>query len=919
MPLSAGARLGVYEVTALIGEGGMGQVYRARDTKLNRDVALKILPDAFASDPDRLARFTREAQTLAALNHANIAHIHGLEETGGVRALVMELVNGEDLTQRIAHGAIPVAEALPIAMQIAEALEAAHEQGIVHRDLKPANIKVKADGTVKVLDFGLAKALNPEGAGASADAALSPTITTPAMTMRGVILGTAAYMSPEQTRGQAVDKRADIWAFGCVLFEMLTGAQAFGGETISDALANVLGRDLNWMALPGSTPASIRRLLARCLERDPKRRLHDVADARLDIEEALDRPRAVPIEAADQAPSLSSRVTLTVVGLVAGVALLAGAVGAIVFVRSRGVVAAPAPDVVRFVASLPPGTTLSSIAPAAVPSPDGRHFVIVGRDDQADVGSDALFLRAANEITARKIPGTDRSGRPFFSPDGRWIGFFRLAGSGVTAGDVLMKIPLEGGAPEMIARVNGTGAQTIQGADWGTDGTIVFAQRSGTSGFMGLSRVSASGGTPSDLLSADVGRGEEYAWPQWLPGGEHVLFSIHKQGGQAEGVAILSLKTGEKRVVVADAAYGRLAPTGHLLFVRGGNLLAAAFSQSRLEITGESIVVQPGIGYQAASASADFAVATASGAAAMVFRDPTFQDASSLIWVDRQGGVTPIASPERGFRQPRLSPDGQQLVVDISTASGRDIWICDLRRGLLSRVTTTEGFPETPLWSPDGSSVAWVSQADGKFHVVRKRADGSDVEQRLWSTVEHIHLNAWAPDGRSLLINATHGQRHNLVEVTLQPQVSARPFRESRFNEWGATISPDGHRVAFVSDESGQAEVYVTSRNGAGKMLVSSAGGTQPLWSHDGRELFYTSGRRLMSVAVAAADSVDVGPSHLLFEAPHIGGDRDPSYAVSPDGQRFLMMRLAKNNAVGAEVVVTLNWLDELMKRMTTK
>src|SRR5262249_19048057 len=308
-----------------------------------------------------------------------------------------------------------------------------------------------------------------------------------------------------------------------------------------------------------------------------------------------------------------------------------------------------------------------------------------------------------------------------------------------------------------------------------------------------------------------------------------VLFSIHKQGGLAEGVAVLSLKTGEKRVVVADAAYGRLAPTGHLLFVRGGNLLAAAFSQSRLEITGESIVRQPGIGYQAASASADFAVATASGAAAMVFRDPTFQDASSLIWVDRQGEVTPIASPERGFRQPRLSPNGQQLVVDISTAIGRDIWICDLRRGLLSRVTTTEGFSETPLWSPDGSSVAWVSQSDGKFHVVRKRADGSDVEQRLWSTVEHIHLNGWAPDGRSLLINATHGQRHNLVEVTLQPQVSARPFRESTFDEYGATFSRDGRRVAFVSTESGQAEVYVTTRNGAGKTLVSSAAGTQPL------------------------------------------------------------------------------------------
>jgi serine/threonine-protein kinase len=908
MTLTLGSRLGPYEITSALGVGGMGEVYRAHDTKLNRDVAIKVLLPTVANDPDRLARFSREAQVLASLNHPQIAQIHGLEEANGVRALVMELVEGPTLADRIARGPIPTDEALLIARQIADALEAAHEQGIIHRDLKPANIKVREDGTVKVLDFGLAKALDPTTS-SSLNATMSPTLSIHA-TQAGIILGTAAYMSPEQARGKPVDKRADIWAWGVVLYEMLTGAPAFGSENIPDVMANVLTKDPNWLALPASTPASVRRLLTRCLERDGKRRLRDIADARLDIEEALDHPRAVPIDSIERIPSSSSRMTSTVVGLVAVVAMLVGAVGAIVIMRSRGVVRTAASEVVSFTVSLPPGATLSTIAPAAVLSPDGRHLVIVGREDASDVGSRTLFLRTASDITPRKIRGTDRAMRPFFSPDGRWIGFFRFEGN------ALMKIPLQGGAPETIARVNGTGDPTIHGADWGTDGTIVFGQRSGTSGFMGLSRVSASGGTPTELLSPDLARGEEYGWPQWLPGGEYLLFSIERRGGQATGaVAVLSIKTGQKRVLVEDAAYGRLADTEHLLFVRGGNLVAATFNQTRLEISGEPIVVQPDIGYQPGSASADFTLAAASGSAAMVFRDPRYIDPSSLVWVDRQGRGTPTEAVERGFRQPRLSPDGQRLLVDIRDSRSRDIWIYDFRLSQLSRVTTDEG--ETPIWSPDGSSVAWAGRADGKYHVVLKRSDGSDVERRIWSTDEHIHLNDWAPDGQSLLLNATHGQQHTLVEVTLQPQVSTRPFRKSKSNEYGATISPDGRRVAFVSDESGPAEVFLTARNGVGKVQVSSGGGTEPVWSRDGRELFYRSGRRLMSVAAGTA-ALDFGPSRLLFDGPYItSNDRAPSYAVSPDGQRFLMMQPVR--AAGAEVVVTLNWLEELKKRIATK
>jgi serine/threonine-protein kinase len=610
--------------------------------------------------------------------------------------------------------------------------------------------------------------------------------------------------------------------------------------------------------------------LTRCLERDAKHRLHDIADARLDIEEAIGQKTSEPPLSER---SSSSRMTPAVVGLVAATALLVGAGGAMLALRNRGAVGAPAPEVVRFTVGLPPGSTLSTSAPAAVLSPDGRHLVMVGREDPTDINSDALYLRTASDITARKIGGVDHPGRPFFSPDGRWIGFFRL---GVTAS--MMKVRLEGGAPITIVHVNGTGGQNILGADWGTDGTIVFSQRWASSNFMGLFRVPASGGTPTDLLPPDVARGEHYEWPQWLPDGEHVLFNIRRPAQQANAVAVLSVKTGQKRVVVEDAVYGRLAPTGHLLFVRGANLLAASFNQQRLEVSGEPIVVQQGIGYEAGSRSADFTLAAASGTAAMIFRDATYTPPSSLVWVDRQGGASPTTAPERGFRQPQLSPDGQRLLVDMDfgeLGGRRDVWLYDFRRNLLSRLAESTG--ETPLWSPDGLSVAWAGTRDGKPHVLLRRVDGSDAEQRIWSTDAHIHLNAWAPDGRSLLLNATHGQQQDLVELTFQPQVRARPFRESKFNQYGAAISPDGGRVAFVSDESGQAEVYLTTRSGQGKVQISSAGGAEPVWSHDGRELFYRSATRLMTIAIRSGDSLDVGLTVVVRWAVQQCGSRSQS------------------------------------------
>jgi serine/threonine protein kinase len=942
MSLAPGTRLGPYEVSTLLGAGGMGEVYRARDTKLHRDVAPKVLPASLAADVDRLARLRREAQLLAALNHPHIAQIYGFEDSGATHALVMELVEGETLAERLSavasgfsrtdaprakgsdlrasgasagHAGLSRDEAVASARQIVDALEAAHEQGIVHRDLKPANIKVRADGEVKVLDFGLAKfgAGWTGGAGSvdgnvaqgfsPANMSQSPTIMPPAQTMGGVILGTAAYMSPEQARGKAVDKRTDIWAFGCVLFEMLAGAQAFGGETVSDSIANVLGKDPDWNALPASTPASVRRLMTRCLERDPKRRLHDIADARLDLEEAIGQKTTEPPRSNLSSPS---RMTPAVVGLVAGVALLVGAAGASVALRNRGAVSAPASEVVRFTVSLPPGVALEPSAPAAVISPDGRHLVIVGRDNPSDQQSDALFLRSAGDVIVKKIKGTEHAFRPFFSPDGRWIGFFRYVGG------ALMKIPVDGGVPIAIAPVNSSSPQVLVGADWGSDGTIVFAQRGPTSDPIGLWRVSALGGSPTELLLPDATRGElQYRWPQFVDA-EHVMFDIRRQNG-SDAVAIVSMKTGQKHVVVENATYGRVTPSGHFLFMRGGNLLAATLTQGG-EINGEPLPAQQGIGYDPGTRGVDFTLATASGAAAMVVRSPAgYTGSSTMVWVDRKGQATGTAAPDRGFRQPQLSPDGQRVLVGVDGAT-RDVWLFDFRRDLLSRLTTdSSSSDETPLWSPDGLSVAWTGNRDGRPSVLMRRVDGSNAERRVWSADEHLHLNAWAPDGR-LLIEATRGPQRVLLELTVEPEIRARPFLESKFSQYGAAVSPDGRRVAFVAEQGGEAQVFLTTRSGTGRVQVSSGGGNEPVWSRDGREPFFRSGPRLMSAAVTTGAALEVGHARALFEGTYRAGGREPSYAVSPDGQRFLMLRPVAPSPSSSEVVVTLNWLEELKR-----
>ncbi|HET9360164.1 MAG TPA: protein kinase, partial [Vicinamibacterales bacterium] len=638
MPLTAGTRLGAYEILSSLGAGGMGEVYRARDTKLDRAVAIKILPEAFAADTARIARFEREAKTLASLNHPNIAHIHGLEESRGVRALVMELVEGEDLAQRIARGAIPVAEALLIARQVAEALEAAHEQGIVHRDLKPANIKVRPDGTVKVLDFGLAKAMEPTGV-ASPSVSQSPTITTPAMTEAGMILGTAAYMSPEQARGTPVDKRSDIWAFGCVLFEMLAGRPAFAGETTAETLAGVLHHEPPWAALPSETPADARIVVSRCLEKDLKQRFRDIGDVRLALAGAFtsDAAAAVPRPAVGALPLWRRAVPVVAASVI---------VAAVTAIAMRLQESRPALQVSRWSleATGPTALNVNGVEHDLTITPDGSRVIYVG-----DRGR-GIFVRALDNLEPRPlVKGTATLRSPFVSPDGRWVGFEEDLTS-------LKKVPIAGGPAIPVAQIDGI----LRGAAWLPDNTIVFA----TNRIAGLQRVSAEGGKPATLTKPDDARNEfAHHWPQLLPDGSALLYTaLARTGGlDAAKVRLLDLETNRSIDVLDGASNALYVSSGHLAYVAGATLWAVPFDLDRratfgtaVALSNQVVTTTNGAGLFAVSTTGTLVYAHASGF------DPL---ARTLNWIDRQGRVEMIPAPPHAYAQPRLSHDGTRVVA----------------------------------------------------------------------------------------------------------------------------------------------------------------------------------------------------------------------------------------------------------------
>jgi eukaryotic-like serine/threonine-protein kinase len=886
MALPSGTRVGPYSIVAQLGSGGMGEVYRATDTKLKREVALKILPESFAADPDRLARFQREAEVLASLNHPNIAHIHGLEEADGVKALVMELVEGPTLADRITQGAVPLEEALPIAKQIAEALEAAHEQGIVHRDLKPANIKVRPDGTVKVLDFGLAKAMDSP-TGSSASVSMSPTITTPAMTQAGMILGTAAYMAPEQARGTKVDKRADLWAFGVVLWEMLTAKRLFEGATVSDTLAAVLKTEPDWTALAPTTPFAIRRLLRRCLEKDQRRRLADAADARIEIDEA----QAEPSNTAPETHALSRRTerlawlsSLAVVAIVAALGM---------FFRP-GVAPAAAPrSEMRLEINTPPTTDPASFAI----SPDGQILAFVAMSE----GQPRLWVRPLDSISARALPETDGAGFLFWSPDSRSVAFF--------ADGQLKRIEIDGGSPRTLAS-----APSAVGGSWGPDGVILFSMLGNP-----IFRVSDVGGDPMPVTRLNALQGAHYS-PQFLPDGRHFLYWA-VSGREPNGVFVGRIDGSETRRLL-DADFAAVyAPQGYLLLVRQARLFAQPFDPALMSLTGTPFPVADQITNSTERISPAVSV---SGGGTIAYRTGSEQGAGKqLTWFDRSGKELAVNMGGRFAStqlSPQLSPDGRQVALFRLVGGNVDVWLIDVGRGVPTRFTFDSADDVMPLWSHDGHRIVFSSNRRGAHDLYLKSTASGSEETLLLQSPQFKVATDWSSDGRFLLYQSVDPKRNNDIwalplDKDGKPSGQPVPVVQTDFDEHGGQFSPDGKWIAYVSLKSGRYEVYVQpfGRPGGGEIRMSIDGGDQVRWRPDGRELFYVArDGRLMAVPVRVGsngETVEPGTPVPLFQTRVVRGTPigQTQYAVSADGLRFLMNSFIEDT-VTSPITVMLNW-----------
>ena len=864
-------------------------------------MAIKVLPAEFAQDEERLRRFQREAKLLASLNHANIATLHGLEKSGDMQFLVMELVEGETLAELIARGPIPIDEALALFKGIADGLEAAHGKGVIHRDLKPANVKISPDGTVTILDFGIAKALVGEDE-LSVDASQSQSPTLARSTALGTIMGTASYMSPEQARGKLVDKRADVWAFGCCLYEALVGRKVFEEDTVTDTLAAIIKNEPDWTRLPSEVPFRVREVLELCLEKNARKRLRDVGDARIQFDRTDPDP-GVSVEA----DSTSGRPLKSIA--IAALAALVG--GFLVF----GLTQPAPPAVTRFTVPIPPLRDLRLVGGRAVLSPDGRTLVYVG---EREGGRAHLFARPMQEFEPKPIDGTEGASQPFFSPDGQWVAFF--------ARGELKKVRLSGGPPTSIAAgALGSSAQARVfqgGGSWASDGHIFYSE-----GLLsvGLLRVEASGGIPEQLTSVDGDAGElAHLWPETLLDGRAVLYTASVDASR-NNIGVHSLETGERWVLIEDAVAARYIDTGHILFARGGVLLAIPFDVDRLEVTGEAFPVVDNLATDVYGplSKPQFAVAE-NGTLAYVSDSPGVRR-STLMWVDRQGEATPITDVEQDYLVPRLSPDGRRLALTLvgEETGRRDIWILELSRQTLTRFTFGPGDSTDPVWAPDGSSIAFSSGSKGAFALLMKPATGTG-DPVVLAARERAFLfpRSFSPDGRRLLFDYLGVREDRARDIDVLKLDAGEPATETLlgtpFRELEPSVSSDGRWFAYVSDESGRWEVYVRPFSGPEpdrKWQVSTEGGTEPAWARSGRELFYRNGDKMMSVGVSAGVELDPEAPVMLFEERF---ELDPfaqdsrNYDVTSDGQRFVMIRREENEE--SQLHIVLNWFQELRR-----
>ena len=914
--LTAGAQLGPYEILARIGAGGMGEVYRARDTKLGRDVALKTLPAAYMSDGERVARFKREAQVLAALNHPHIAAIHGLDESNGCHFLVLELAEGATLAARLAGGPLPVAEALAVARQIADALEAAHEKGIVHRDLKPANIALSADGVVKVLDFGLAKAV--EGAHTS-DLAISPTITF-AATHAGVILGTAPYMSPEQAKGRTADRRSDVWSFGCILYEMLTGRRAFDGEDVTETIAAVLRDEPNWTLLPRDLPEHLRLLLKKCLEKDRRARVSDIAVARFLLAESIHATAAFT-------PSQRSRRRLLAIAAVIGVG---GAIAAGGLWLGTRLTSQPAPSPVRFVLAPPQQLPLflQGFDRDIAISPDGSNIVYRSTTGSAGgTGGSVFAVRGINDLTPRILGGT--GGRePFISPDGRWLGY-------LTGGE-LRKVPMTGGPPITIA----TPGTTLRGIHWGPDDRIVFGAVDPSKG---LQSVAATGGEPRALTTpAREKRELGHYYPFTLPDGKAVLFTISTGVNIADDgqIAVLDLQTGKSKTLIRGGTAAVFVEPGYLVYSSRGTLQAVRFDPRRLEVIGESVpitdqVMTTSVGQANFSVSRNGTLVYVAGGSALV--QNVLQ--RSLIWVDRRGIETPTKAPARPYGIARLSPDGTRVALDVRSPES-DIWVWDLARETLTPLNRDPGVDLAPVWTHDSRKIIWSSsRGGGNPNLYVQSADGSGPVERLTTNERAQFATAVTPDGSRVILfspSATSGIGSlAAVDIFSAPigaggQASVS-LLQSPAQKLGGELSADGHWLAYQSDESGRHEIYVRPfpNVDAGRWQISTDGGTRPVWSRKGDEVFYLdSNDQLTAVRVQFSGATLIrGKPARVLNGRYVAGSTTRgydlrSYDVSADGQRFLMLKETGGVSTSAPLptmTVVVNWIEELKSRVPAK